>query len=301
MSAVLTIFRRLFYPKYELADNESEAGEVASQKFGLVFWLSLSWILLITFSAIFADFLPIADPMKSDLDKKYLGPFSGDHWLGTDTIGRDLLSRIIYGGQISLTIAYTAPVISLIFGLVFGMSAGYFGGRTDAAVGIYVDSLLAFPNIVAVMAVLFVLDANLLNIILVLGFFGMVNDIRISRAVTIQYRNREFVTAARAQGASHIRILFRELLPNVIIPVLALMLLGMSRVIIIEGALAFLGVGLPPPTPSWGKMIADGFSELAFSPHVTFVPSAWMFLTILSINLMGDKLRCMTDPRSGNA
>jgi peptide/nickel transport system permease protein len=150
------------------------------------------------------------------------------------------------------------------------------------------------------MAVLFVLGANLFNIILVLGFFGMVNDIRVSRAVTIQYRNRQFVAAARAQGASHLRILIRELLPNVIIPVLALTLIAMSRVIIIEGALAFLGVGLPPPTPSWGKMIADGFSEIGYKPHVTFIPSAWMFLTILSLNLIGDKLRSMTDPRTGN-
>ena len=301
MSAVAAIFRRFLYPKYDLAENESEAGEAPAQKFGLVFWFSLSWIVLITLGALFADFLPLADPLKSELDKKYLGPFSGEHWLGTDDLGRDMLSRMAYGGQISLIIAYTAPVISLIFGLAFGMAAGYFGGRTDTVVGVYVDSLLAFPNIVAVMAVLFVLGATLLNIILVLAFFGMVNDIRISRAVTIQYRNRDFVTAARAQGASHFRILTRELLPNVIIPVLALMLIAMSRVVIIEGALAFLGVGLPPPAPSWGKMIAEGFAELSYKPHVTFIPSVWMFLTILSLNLIGDKLRSMTDPRTGNA
>ena len=300
MSAVITRILELFYPKYELAEKKSNV-KLTSQKFGLVFWLSLTWIMLITFAAIFADFLPIADPMESDLNKKYLGLFSGEHWLGTDTIGRDMLSRMIYGGQISLTIAYAAPIISLVFGLAFGMAAGYFGGRTDTVIGIFVDSLLAFPNIVAVMAVLFVLGANLFNMILVLGFFGMVNDIRVSRAVTIQYRNRQFVTAARAQGASHLRILIRELLPNVIIPVLALTLIAMSRVVIIEGALAFLGVGLPPPTPSWGKMIADGFSEIGYKPHVTFIPSAWMFLTILSLNLIGDKLRSMTDPRTGNA
>lgn len=148
---------------------------------------------------------------------------------------------------------------------------------------------------------LFFLGTTLLNMILVLGFFGMVGDIRVSRATTLQFREREFVTAARAQGASHLRILVRELLPNVIIPVLALMLFGMSRVIIIEGALAFLGVGLGPPTPSWGKMIADGFAELAFRPHVTFVPAAWMFLTILSLNLIGDRLRSMSDVRSSQA
>ena len=280
---------------------EAEAQRPLWRRLGIVFWLSVGWMLFITLGAIFAGALPIADPLDGDLSRKFLRLFEDGTILGTDPIGRDMLSRMIYGGQTSLLIAYTAPVISLIFGLVLGMSAGYFGGRTDAAVGIFVDSLLAFPNIVAVIAVLFFLGTNLLNMILVLGFFGMVGDIRISRATTLQFREREFVTAARAQGASHLRIMVRELLPNVIIPVLALMLFGMSRVIIIEGALAFLGVGLGPPAPSWGKMVADGFADLAFRPHVTFVPAAWMFLTILSLNLIGDRLRSMSDVRSSQA
>lgn len=287
------------------AEAAAEESQVAQKPFwrrvGLVFWLSVGWMALITFGAIFAVFLPLADPLDGELSNKFMRPLDGGFLLGTDAIGRDMLSRMIYGGQVSLTIAYTAPVISLIFGVALGMSAGYFGGKTDTAVGIFVDSLLAFPNIVAVIAVLFFLGTNLLNMILVLGFFGMVSDVRVSRATTLQYREREFVTAARAQGASHLRILIRELLPNVIIPVLALMLFGMSRVIIIEGALAFLGVGLGPPLPSWGKMIADGFAELAFRPHVTFVPAAWMFLTILSLNLIGDRLRSLSDVRSGQA
>jgi peptide/nickel transport system permease protein len=278
-----------------------EAQKPIWRRIGLVFWLSIGWMLFITVGAIFAGLLPLPDPLDSDLSRKFLGVGSEGAILGTDAIGRDLLSRLIHGGQISLAIAYSAPVISLIFGVALGMSAGYFGGRTDTAVGIFVDSILAFPNIVAVIAVLFFLGTNLLNMILVLGFFGMVGDIRIARATTLQFREREFVLAARAQGASHLRIMVRELLPNVIIPVLALMLFGMSRVIIIEGALAFLGVGIPPPTPSWGKMIADGFSELAFAPHVTFVPAMWMFLTILSLNLIGDRLRSMTDARGGQA
>lgn len=281
--------------------GETEAQKPLWRRLGWVFWASIGWMAFITLGAIFANVLPLADPLDSDLGRKFLQVGKEGAILGTDAIGRDLLSRLIHGGQISLTIAYTAPVISLIFGVALGMSAGYFGGRTDASVGIFVDSILAFPNIVAVIAVLFFLGTNLLNMILVLGFFGMVGDIRISRATTLQYREREFVLAARAQGASHLRILVRELLPNVIIPVLALMLFGMSRVIIIEGALAFLGVGIPPPVPSWGKMIADGFAELAFRPHVTFVPAAWMFLTILSLNLIGDRLRSMTDARRGQA
>ena len=225
--------------------------------------------------------------------------FTEGHILGTDPVGRDMLGRIVYGAQVSLKIAYTAPLISLVLGVTFGMCAGYFRGKVDGAIGIFVDAILAFPNIVAIMAILFFLGPTLLNMILVLGFFGMVGDLRVTRANTILYAEREFVLAARAQGASHLRIMFKELLPNVIIPVLALAVIGMSRVIVIEGILSFLGVGLPPPNPTWGKMISEGYSEMGYAPHVTFVPAAAMFFTILSFNLIGDRLRTLTNAKTG--
>ncbi len=268
-------------------------------RLGIVFWIAVSWVCIITFSAAFADFLPFQDPLKTNLRNTFGKMFTEGHILGTDPVGRDMLGRIVYGAQVSLKIAYTAPLISLVLGVTFGMCAGYFRGKVDGAIGIFVDAILAFPNIVAIMAILFFLGPTLLNMILVLGFFGMVGDLRVTRANTILYAEREFVLAARAQGASHLRIMFKELLPNVIIPVLALAVIGMSRVIVIEGILSFLGVGLPPPNPTWGKMISEGYSEMGYAPHVTFVPAAAMFFTILSFNLIGDRLRTLTNAKTG--
>ena len=258
-------------------------------------------MVLISLIALFADLMPLRDPLEINPDKNFLPVFSKDAWLGTDAIGRDLLSRAIHGARVSLQIAYTAPFISLVCGLALGLAAGYFRGRIESFVGIFVDSILAFPNIVAIMAILFFAGNTLLNIILVLGFFGIPGDARITRANAILFSEREFVLAARAQGASHLRIIIRELLPNVLIPVLSLVLFGMSIVIFIEGALAFLGIGIDPPTPTWGRMISEGFDEITVSPHVTFVPAVVMFLTILSFNLMGDRIRAMTDIRASAA
>ena len=286
-------------PGEKIANEKLHSSEKRTwTPFGLVFWMSVGWVFIITFSAIFAEVLPFQDPLKPDLSNTFGPMFSNGHILGTDPIGRDMLSRIVNGAQISLKIAYSAPAISLVLGLTFGICAGYFRGKIDGLIGIGVDSILAFPNIIAIIAILFFLGPTLFNMILVLGFFGMVGDLRVARANTILYSERDFVLAARAQGASHLRIMFKELLPNVIIPVLALAVIGMSRVIVIEGILSFLGVGLPPPNPTWGKMISDGFSEMSYAPHVTFIPAGAMFLTILSFNLIGDRLRTLTNART---
>lgn len=268
-------------------------------RLGWVFWIACAWVFLISFAALFADFLGFQDPLKTNLSNTFSPMLSDGHLLGTDPVGRDMLSRIVYGAQVSLQIAYTAPLISLFLGLLFGITAGYFRGRVDGAIGIFVDSILAFPNIIAIIAILFFLGPTLLNMIIVLGFFGMVGDLRVARANTLLFAEREFVLAARAQGASHLRIMIKELLPNVIVPVLALTVIGMSRVIVIEGILSFLGVGLPPPDPTWGKMISEGYTELSFAPHVTFIPAAAMFFTILGFNLIGDRLRTMTNAKTG--
>ncbi len=265
---------------------------------GPMFWLGLCWLVLICLSAALADVLPIDDPLSTNLDKQFLPPYSDGHLLGTDHVGRDMLSRVIHGARISLQLAFTSPFLSLVIGLALGLSAGYFRGRVDSVVSVFTDSILAFPNIVGVMVVLFFFGPSLTVMILALAFFGIPAEVRVARANTILFSEREFVMAARAQGASGFRIMARELLPNVILPMLSLVLFGMSIVIIIEGALAFLGVGFPPPTPTWGKMIADGFDEISRAPHVTFVPSAFMFLTILSLNMVGDSLRALTDVKA---
>lgn len=267
---------------------------------GLGFWLAAFWIVTILALALSTFLLEWPSPYKQNYSAIAAGP-SGDYLLGTDHLGRDLLSRIIHGARVSFSVAITSPFIGMTIGLVLGMSAGYFGRWVDTAVGVLIDSILAFPNIVLAIAVLFFAGATLPNMVAVIAFYTIPQFTRIARANTLLFTNREFVTAARAQGASHMRILLRELLPNVFIPVAAFSLLIMSFTIVLEGTLSFLGVGLPPPTATWGRMIAEGIDELADHPQIAFLPSVFMFLTILSLNMMGDRLRQLTDIKSGNS
>ena len=176
-----------------------------------------------------------------------------------------------------------------------------FHDAQSSAVSILIDSILAFPNIVLAIAILFYAGANIFNLVLVISFYTIPQFTRISRANTMLYAQREFVVAARAQGASHLRIILRELLPNVIVPVAAYSLLIMSFTIGLEGTLSFHGVGLPPPDPTWGQMISDGIEELEDDPFISFVPSFFMFMTILSLNLMGDRMRQFTDVKASSA
>jgi peptide/nickel transport system permease protein len=265
---------------------------------GVLFVCAVAWIALIGLAAIFADVLPIASPTDMDLLAKRAAP-GGAHLLGADHLGRDELSRLIYGGRVSLTVGLLAPVIGVLVGGSLGMLAGYFRGRFEIfAVG-GVDVLLAFPPLVFALAVTAYLGQSVLNITLVIGVLGIPAFTRVARAVTLTLSEREFVTAARALGATHARILLRELLPNVALPLLAFFLLGVAVTIVVEGALSFLGLGVPPPTASWGSMIGEGRESLDLAPWLAFLPAGFMFLTVLSFNIVGDTLRALTDPRPG--
>ena len=265
---------------------------------GLAVTLAAGWIALVALAAVFANLLPLQSPTDIDFLAKRAPP-SAEHLLGTDNLGRDELSRLVYGARISLTVGLLAPVIGVTAGGFLGLLSGYFRGRFEALVVGGVDVLLAFPPLVLALAVTAYIGQSVANLVLVIGVLGIPAFTRVARAATLSLAEREFVVAARALGATHARILLRELLPNVALPLLAFFLLGVAVTIVVEGALSFLGLGVPPPTPSWGVMIGEGRGSLELAPRLAFLPAAAMFLTVLAFNMVGDTLRALTDPRPG--
>jgi peptide/nickel transport system permease protein len=269
-----------------------------TRRLGALFWMAVAWLIFIFAVAALANWLPLPSPTDMDMLERRQ-PVSMLHWLGTDGLGRDELARLIYGARISLTVGLCAPIIGLTIGGALGMLAGYFRGRFETLVVGSMDVLLAFPPLILALAVTAYLGQSLLNLTLILGVLGIPAFMRVARATTLTLARREFVTAAQALGATHARILLRELLPNVLLPLLAFFLLGVAVTIVVEGALSFLGLGVPPPISSWGSMIGEGRESLEIAPRLAFIPAVTMFLTVLSFNLVGDTLRALTDPRQG--
>ena len=279
-------------------DTAAVAPVRRKRRLGGLFLAAVAWIALIALAAIFANILPIPSPTDIDMLGKRALP-SAEHWLGNDALGRDELSRLIYGARVSLTVGLLAPVIGVTIGGALGMLAGYFRGRLETFIVGGMDVLLAFPPLVLALALATYMGQTVPNIILIIGVLGIPAFTRVARAVTLSLSEREFVTAARALGATDARILVRELLPNVALPLVAFFLLGVAVTIVVEGALSFLGLGVPPPMPSWGSMIGEGRESLDIAPWLAFLPALMMFLTVLSFNIVGDTLRALTDPRPG--
>jgi peptide/nickel transport system permease protein len=276
-------------------------GELPTRRrraFGPVFWLAVTWIALVVAAALLAGVLPLADPDHQALLARRAAP-SAAHLLGNDALGRDILARAIFGARASLEIGVLAPLIASLIGAAIGALSGYFRGRFETLAIGATDVLLAFPPLVLALAIVAYLGQSVINVILVLAVLTVPAVTRVARAATLAVREREFVTAARALGASHLRILLREILPNILPPLVAYFLVLVAVTIVAEGILSFLGLGVPPPQPSWGSMIADGRDSLDIAPHIAFIPAIAMFLTVLAFNLVGDGLRALTDPRRG--
>ena len=284
----------------ELTLEEDVGAEISrrTRRFGPVFWSAVGWIVFVFAVAILAEVLPLPSPTDMDMLERR-APISAMHWLGTDGLGRDELARLVYGARISLIVGLCAPIIGVTIGGALGMLSGYFRGRFEALVVGSMDVLLAFPPLILALAVTAYLGQSILNLTFILGVLGIPAFMRVARAATLTLARREFVIAAQALGATHARILLRELLPNVALPLLAFFLLGVAVTIVVEGALSFLGLGVPPPISSWGSMIGEGRESLDVAPRLAFIPAAAMFLTVLSFNLVGDTLRAFTDPRQG--
>jgi peptide/nickel transport system permease protein len=276
----------------------AEAPVRQGRRLGLLFWMAIVWMMSVFAVAILADLLPLPSPTDMDMLEKR-APFSAQHWLGTDGLGRDELARVIHGARISLIVGLCAPIIGLTFGGALGMLAGYFRGRFESVVVGSMDMLLAFPPLILALAVTAYLGQSILHLTFILGLLGVPAFMRVARAATLTLARREFVIAAQALGATHARILLRELLPNVMLPLFAFFLLGVAVTIVAEGSLSFLGLGVPPPISSWGSMIGEGRESLEMAPRLAFIPAIAMFLTVLSFNLVGDTLRALTDPRQG--
>ncbi len=219
-----------------------------------------------------------------------------DHWLGTDQIGRDLLSRLIYGGRVSLLIGVAAVIVSSTIGVLLGLAAGYFGGRIDWLIMTMINVMLTFPFVLLALAVIAVLGPSLPNMIFVLSMAGWPIYARVIRAETMALRERDFVVAGRALGMSHARIIFGQILPNLVSAITVVATLQIPQVIILESFLSFLGLGIQPPTPAWGNMLGDGRVYMLNSWWIAAFPGAAIFITTLVINLMGNALRDWLDP-----
>ena len=254
-------------------------------------------LLLLTAAALFAPVIAPYDPLGQNLDQDLI-PHSSEHWLGTDKLGRDILSRIIYGGRISLLVGITTVALSLAIGIVIGSLSGYFGGWIDQMLMRLVDILMAFPGILLAIAFTAVLGPGLDHVILALCLIGWTGYARLVRGEILSLRERDFIQAARSLGCRPKRIILRHLLPNLLPPLLIQSTFGLAAAIVAEGSLSFLGLGVEPPTPSWGAMLNDGRQFLLVAPHLTTYPGLGLMITVLALNLIGDALQDRLDRRN---
>jgi len=260
--------------------------------------IGVAILLAFLMCAIFAPLLAPHDPAQLNLTARLLPP-SHAHWFGTDELGRDVLSRTIYGARVSLTVAVAVVGLSLVLGLVLGSLAGFYGGVTDTVVNVYLsNAFLALPGILMAVAFVAFLGPSLINLIMALALAGWVNYARLVRAQVLAMKEREFVQAARSLGAGDLRLMLRHILPNIVQPLIVQAAIGMAAAVLAEATLSFLGLGVQAPTPTWGAMLNDARSHLFESPYLVFFPAAAVALCVLSFNFVGDGLRDYLDPRT---
>ncbi|MCL0089124.1 ABC transporter permease [Dehalococcoidia bacterium] len=247
-------------------------------------------ILALVLIAVLAPFIAPHDPIEQNLEHRLLSP-NTEYLLGTDNLGRCILSRLIHGTSVSLQIGVMVVGIAAFVGVTLGLIAGYRGGLTDELIMRIVDILLAFPGIILALAIAGILGPSLYNIMLALAVVGWTSYARVVRGSVLSVKEKEFVEAAQALGAGEVRIMFRHILPNVTAPVIVMATLGMAHVILAAAALSFLGLGAQPPTPEWGSMLNDGRAFMRSAPHLTIFPGLAIMVTVLAFNFLGDALR----------
>jgi peptide/nickel transport system permease protein len=276
------------------------AADVTKKKLGVFFWICAGWIVLVAALAVLAGVLPLHDPTIGNYNWPQNGGPSATNWLGTDDLYRDIFSRLVYGARVSLVVGFGGALIGLILGGVPAMYSAYRRGRADTILNTGSYIFLAFPALVAVIAIVSFWGHQLWKITLIIGIFGAPLIFRIVRASTLSYATRDFVLAAKALGASDSRILAREILPNIMPTIVSFSLIAVATIIVLEGTLAFLGLSVSPPTPSWGNMLYEGSQLLVGAKGQTNVwlvifPATAMFLLLFSLNVVADKLRAYFD------
>jgi len=257
-------------------------------------------LLLVIFlsCAILAPWLAPHDPAQLNLSTRLLPP-TASHWFGTDELGRDVLSRTVYGARVSLTVAVAVVGVSLVIGVSLGMLAGFYGGYVDTVVNVYLsNAFLALPGILLAITLVAFLGPSLFNLILALALAGWVNYARLVRGQVLSVKEREYVQAARSLGATDLHLMVRHILPNILQPLLVQAAVGMAAAVLAEATLSFLGLGVQPPTPTWGAMLNDARSHLFESPYLMFFPAVFLALCVFAFNLVGDGLREFLDPKS---
>ncbi|MEH7239124.1 nickel transporter permease [Bacillus sp. JJ1562] len=254
-------------------------------------------VLLFVILAIFAPLIAPHDPNLPDIKNKLQTP-SSEHWLGTDDLGRDIFSRILFGARISLTVGILSTILGAFVGIILGIVSGYYGRWVDSLIMRICDVFLAFPGILLALAIVSVLGASTTNVIIAVAFFAVPTFARIVRGSTLTVKKLEYIDAIKAMGATDFRIIFKHILPNIVSPIIVQATLYIASAIITASALSFLGMGTKPPTPEWGTMLSEGRSYVSYAPHLTLFPGIAILLVVVGFNLFGDGLRDAFDPKS---
>lgn len=259
-------------------------------------YAGLTIVVLMSLAALLAPWLAPYDPTALHLHS-ILEPPSRSFPLGTDALGRDVLSRLLYGARVSLWVGFVSVSISIVIGVLLGLLAGYFSGLVDEIIMRGVDVMLCFPSFFLILAVIAFLEPSLTNIMIVIGLTSWMGVARLVRAETLSLRERDFVAAARLSGSGPLRIMTAHILPNALTPVLVSATLGIAGAILVESSLSFLGLGVQPPDPSWGNMLMEGKDVLEIAPWLSLYPGLAILVTVLGYNLLGESLRDTLDPR----